>query len=36
VLKFLYERQHRPENEAEKKMESANVMPLDKRKVKAA
>ena len=36
VLKFLYERQHRPGSETEKKPEQGNVMPIEKGKSKAA
>ena len=36
VLKFLYERQHRPESGTEKKSEQDNVTPIEKRKIKAA
>jgi len=36
VLKFLYERQHRPEGESEKKSGQANVTPIKQRKEKAA
>ncbi len=36
VLKFLYERQHRAESDAEKKSEQDNVTPIGKGKSKAA
>jgi len=36
VLKFLYERQHRPEGGAEKKSESGNITSIGKAKTKAA
>lgn len=36
VLKFLYERQHRPESEVEKKSEQAKVTSIEKVKTKAA